>query len=299
MDTLQSWRGNCDVQILTYNCDPSEPDISEIARVTDYVVAYSCKGNATHTEEVQQIKNLIMHCDELTSDKNDVVRVCKKVMNEVTKKRMTSKQECMVLLAELDLVLCTETIENVSISASKRLRKADETETDASFIDKCSKRPAQHESYTMPQCYDVLKNSDANAKKRIPNFVGIGGSPVFPVTENYARHVLIVYRPWRKYPRKINWKADFEDFIQRGSSPLEARLPYRRVMLRYYNKMTYYEPKATDVDHSGNPISKEDEDIMTLCGLAASEEKDYDTNLIRNLPKGLDYAWDKEPKVSK
>ena len=51
---LQSWRGNCDVQLLIYDSNPKTPDISEIARVTDYVVAYSCKGNATLKEEIQQ-----------------------------------------------------------------------------------------------------------------------------------------------------------------------------------------------------------------------------------------------------
>lgn len=57
---LQSWRGNCDVQLLIYNCDPKHPNMSEIARVTDYVVAYACKGNVTMKEEREQNKQLIM-----------------------------------------------------------------------------------------------------------------------------------------------------------------------------------------------------------------------------------------------
>lgn len=58
-DLLRSWRGNCDVQIIVYNCDPKKPDVAEIARVTDYVVAYSCKGNSTIAEEREQMKKLI------------------------------------------------------------------------------------------------------------------------------------------------------------------------------------------------------------------------------------------------
>ena len=58
-DLLQSWRGISDVQILVYNCDPKNPNISEIARVTDYIVAYSCKGNCTFKEEREQSKKLI------------------------------------------------------------------------------------------------------------------------------------------------------------------------------------------------------------------------------------------------
>lgn len=59
---LQSWRGNCDVQILIYDCSPKAPNVSEIARVTDYVVAYSCKGNATLKEEIQQNLKLSIAC---------------------------------------------------------------------------------------------------------------------------------------------------------------------------------------------------------------------------------------------
>lgn len=57
---LQSWRGNCDIQILVYNCDPKAPNINEIARVTDYVVAYSCKGNSTVKEEREQNRKLLL-----------------------------------------------------------------------------------------------------------------------------------------------------------------------------------------------------------------------------------------------
>jgi hypothetical protein len=59
-ELLRSWRANCDIQLLIYNCDPKKLDISEIARVTDYIVAYSCKGNLTMKEELEQNKKIIM-----------------------------------------------------------------------------------------------------------------------------------------------------------------------------------------------------------------------------------------------
>ena len=60
MDVLRCWRGNCDVQLLIYDSDPMSPDLSEIARVTDYVVAYACKGNATLQMEKDVIQDVIM-----------------------------------------------------------------------------------------------------------------------------------------------------------------------------------------------------------------------------------------------
>ena len=56
---LVSWRGNCKVDIILYESDPKNPDPSDVANVTDYVVSYSCKGNTTLVEEKKQIRDLI------------------------------------------------------------------------------------------------------------------------------------------------------------------------------------------------------------------------------------------------
>ena len=44
---LRGWRGNCDFKILLYSSNDGQPDAEEISKVTDYVVAYQCKGNET------------------------------------------------------------------------------------------------------------------------------------------------------------------------------------------------------------------------------------------------------------
>jgi len=62
---LQSWRANCDIQVLIYDTDPAQPDPTEISRVTDYVVAYACKGNATLAVERKHVKDFtlrLVHC---------------------------------------------------------------------------------------------------------------------------------------------------------------------------------------------------------------------------------------------
>jgi len=57
---LQSWRANCDMKILLYKTNPSKPDMSEIARVSDYIVGYCCKGNNTQAIERKTVKDFIM-----------------------------------------------------------------------------------------------------------------------------------------------------------------------------------------------------------------------------------------------
>ena len=58
-DLLQCWRGNCDIQVLLYDHDMKQPSAQDIARVTDYVVAYATKGNKPLREEREQNKLLI------------------------------------------------------------------------------------------------------------------------------------------------------------------------------------------------------------------------------------------------
>ena len=47
LDMLQSWRGNCDFQLMLYASDPFNPDPAEIVRITNYIVAYARKGNVS------------------------------------------------------------------------------------------------------------------------------------------------------------------------------------------------------------------------------------------------------------
>ena len=297
MDMLQTWRGNCDIQVLIYDCDIKNPNIAEIARVTDYVVAYSCKGNVTHREERKQNIALIKRADDSHGDITDVVKVSRQVLHDATVKRMISKQEAMVLLGNLDLVLCSETVENVSISSSKRLRKTEDIDTDKSFLTKYENRPILSENKNLMDYYDEIKNKNGGEKKKIPNFVGVYGKPVYPVTESYARHVLLVFRPWRTYPRDLPWVKEFDTFINSPDVPIAAYLPYSRVFQRYTANTTHIEPVSEKTHESKHGLNGDDADLLDLVGLKGSENTDYDTTLMKNLDKGLNYNWNKPVKV--
>jgi len=302
---LQGWRGNCDLQVLLYNCDPKNPDPSEIARVTDYVASYSTKGNATLKEEREHTRNFIMNSEEFTGDSRDIERVCKQIMNKTASQRIISKQECMVLLADMPLIECTEKFETVPLSLSRKLSLNKESSSDQKkFIQQHIDRPPCYENLSMHQFFHVVKNYDMTKKNArggytiVPNFVGITGVPRFPVTEDYARHTLVVHCPWRKYPTNLDWILEFNRFIKSPFCPLAATLPYERVMRRHYDNMTGYEPKTAKVDHSANPISDNDRDILEIVGLHDSEEPDEDTAMLKKIDYGKTHEWDVPPKVS-
>jgi hypothetical protein len=222
-------------------------------------------------------------------------------MNRAVSKRIISKQEAVVLLGDLDLTYCTETIENVSISNSKAVSvTAGDSNGPKTFIKEYKDRPEIFDLTTVHEFYHITRNghqAKTNKKLMIPHFVGINGTPRYPVTDDYARHTLIVHRPWRVYPKQLNWQDEFERFINSPECPVSAKMSYQRVFRRYIDKMTNYEPKAQEGDHTGNVVAEDDEELMLLVGLKNGDEYDFDDALFQQLDKGLSFEWDKPAKV--
>ena len=321
-DLLQSWRANRDVQVLMYSCDPKNPDVLDIARVTDYIVAYSCKGNATMQEEREQNKHMVLEyvfkgytteklltrnlipflpsADEITGDKHDIVRVCKQAMNKAASKRLISKQEAVVLLGELDLCYCTETIESVSISNSKRVTTNDSSRGSGTIVARYKKRKKELEMLSLYEFYHLTKNNGNKGAKnaKIPNFVGVNGTPKFPVTSDYAKNVLIIHKPWREYPDSNDWIGEFNRFINEPGCPLSAQLAYQRVYNRWVCKTQGYDPRAEVYDNSKNPMEYTDTELMDLVGLHKSPDYQYDDSIMKDLERGFSFKWDKDPIVS-
>ena len=218
-------------------------------------------------------------------------------MNKASSKRLISKQEASVLLGGLDLFVCTETIESVSISNSKAMRQKEDQATNKTFLEQYAKREDRYQNISLYDYFLITKTPSKSKKGIIPHFVGISGNPTYPVTENYARHILTVYQPWTKYPVDRNWVAEFESFIKSSDAPPSAKMHYERIMCRHFDHTTHYDPTSTDIDHTGNPITSEDKQLIDLLGLRASDNIDYDTALLKSIEKGENFKWDKNPKV--
>ena len=180
---LQSWRENCDVQFIIYEGDPMNPDLSEIAKLSDYIVACSAKGNCTWSEEIETMRDLINGCEEITSDKQDVKRAVKKVLNDTATRRVISKQEAMVLLGGMDLVQCTEIIETVSIKDSTKLTLTAEStgKKYKSIVKQHENRPLEDEALSLHAFFTKIKNQ--KSKTIIPNFAGPNSRACYPVSE--------------------------------------------------------------------------------------------------------------------
>ena len=232
----------------------------------------------------------------------DVVRVSKKCMNKSAGMRLISKQESVVLMGELDLFTCTETVETVSISNSKRIRTNGNGSTDSNnYVNEYMNRPEECALLSMYRYFVETKNyaKTAGQKQVIPHFVGISGKPSYPPTEDYAKYVLVVHKPWwGRFPTSDNWIEDFLNFINTPDIvPTEVSMEYMRVMQRYYCGNKFVQPVAKDGDHSGNAVPDDIQALINLTGVPAKHFDDDKTNLIKSMDRGIEFQWDKKPKV--
>lgn len=117
----QCWRGNTDIQLILYEGDPKNIDPHELARITDYIVAYTCKGNENFLEERLTYKDIVLSAESVYGDGRDVTRIARKLLNATLGEKMISKQENAVLLSGLNLVSCSESVAHISISGVKKI----------------------------------------------------------------------------------------------------------------------------------------------------------------------------------
>lgn len=293
-DMLCSWRANCDIQILVYDSDPDNPDVKEISRVTDYVVGYTCKGGTTLQEERETNKSLVMKMQETTGDSHDLKALAKKIMNKASSRRLISKQEACVMLANMPLTSCSEFINGVPITRNHKILPASEKQTrQKTFLNLYEKRPMVLSHMNMFD-YFIHDRKKRHLPFAIPHFTGMSSTPTFPVSESYARHTLIVFKPWRIYPTSSDWLGDFDRFINSKSVPRAARMSYDRVVQRHYNGTKFVDPvgKASHVDNTN--LDPEDEAAILLAGMHGN--KADEDSLFARIERGIDYNWNAKPK---
>ena len=294
LDMLQSWRGNCDVQILIYTSNPNDPDPSEIAQVVDYIIGYVCKGNHTFQEELTQFRSLLESTSDETNSSIDVVKLARKLLNKSAANRLISKQETMVLLLDLNLVLCSDRFDLINISSTSVVAAKTNQK---SFLSEYKFRKNQR-TLTLHQYYHFKKDQDSSRTKDlwyIPVYTGINTKPRYPPEFGYAKAQLLIHSPWigSFEFNKDGWEDKFENFIQSKKCPAVAKIPYERAMLIHFNQLKQSEPKATQPQLDLN-MTKENEDLLALLH-EHNDGKDIDTDA--ELYFGETYEWSSKLKV--
>ena len=302
---LQGWRANCDIQILLYDSDPSNPDPADVAKVTDYVVAYACKGNDALQPEKAKLKGYILNLREDAMTENvrtEAKTLARKILNKSISEKVISKQECMVQLAGLHLHLCSEVIQTVSISGSYRLSEDDIGCKGTSFFQKYKVRKDLHH-LSLDDYFHFVKNRNLGKGKRevIPHYVGGCSTPVFPATLQYARSVLLIYKPWNtKFPDRsdIEMMAEFERYIVSFECPMKVKIPYSRARQRVITGTHFAETtsqvEVVNYSEFSLEISSESADAVAIASTFGVDGDEQEQLLDYKYDRGLNYNWSKQ-----
>ena len=271
MHVAQGWRANCDVQFLIYKCHPDRVDPSDVARVTNYIVSYNCKGTEREVEEKKSMKAIIMASREESGTKADLRKLAKRLLNESAKGRVISRQEATCQLADLNLFLCSERIETVSVAGECRL--GGNKKQDSTFLSKYAHR-TDHLEVSLNDYFEVVKNDGVrNGRKwTVPHYVGAKTEAVYPPTSASARGALLVYSPWHgEFPLKKN---DDIGLLETFNTCLKAKLFPDSLLMAYANaKEQCCRPetvsRSTGVDYESFAYN-EDPEVQDVVDLAST-----------------------------
>lgn len=239
--------------------------------------------------------------DVSTGNEHDVMKVARQILNRGSAHRTVSKQECMVELTELPLVLCSETTETVNLSGSYKLGST----THKGLLSQYKRAAANDSQLSLHMFVSQHLNDKAAARSRnketkktiIPHYVGAQGQPKYPPTKEYAMATLLVHKPWggADPPRLPDekWISEFVDFVASDECPAEVIMEYSRVKERFNSKRPP-EAVAADECYDRELQPDMDEDTKDILSIVTNMSVATDPFLSVNdhrFDKGLSYSW--------
>ena len=218
-------------------------------------------------------------------------------MNRANASRVISKQECMVELTSLPLVISSEDIENVNISGAMRITTTNSNAKEKTLISRYQKREDALEHFTLCEFFHNHCINNNNKRTVIPHFVGMSSSPTYPVTSSYARATLIIHMPWRD--PIFHAMADsecintFERLMHNDNFPRSVKLAYQKEKSRYLENTTYLEPvqKEECYDNDDHEVPKEEMELIRLMtSISTNVQKTLNIGGLE-YDRGLTYDW--------
>lgn len=295
---LQGWQANCDIQLILYDAHPDFPDPEEIAKVTDYIVAYACKGNESLTKEKAKIKEYVLGLkSNILQGENDSKLLARKILNMNLAERLLPKQECMIHLVGLPLFLCSECVDRVSISGSYKLGSRKYVSKANCYLKRYAGRTYSHD-LGFDVFYYSIRNGDLKegAKVIIPHYLGGKSVPLYPPADKYARSVIFLYKPWHGIFQETgrSFLLDFKKCIISEECPLKVKIAYNRVRQCTITKTQHVEPTSqveiVNCSEFSLEISDDTCEAVALAStLQAGEDNDQDELDKFSYNVGLEY----------
>jgi len=198
----------------------------------------------------------------------------------------------MVIAAGLDLTLCTERFNTVSLSGHYKVTQG---YTGGNTILNNYARRKVLKGASLDEYFEYTKNTNKEVKT-VPHYVGGSSNPTYPATEGYARSVILKYSPWiGKFDGTQDFIAEFNKFITNPTCPKVVTIPYERIKARVKQRKMFVEPVSVMEPVSYNTFSYDiDSEVQDAVNLASTfadggidnglDDMEYDL--------GVEYEWD-------
>ncbi len=201
---------------------------------------------------------------------------------------MITKQECMVLLAQLPLVISTEMFEKVRLSGDVKITTMNKSSK--TILQQYKNRKYENEKDSLHQFFYKSMKTKAEKCKRdiIPHYVGANVKAIYPPTLNYARSMLFIHQHWRgsQIGNSSNYIDLFNEFIKSPNCPKSLLLSYDRARMKHAQRFIHQEQIANETSIRDDEMLQEDYDLLQLIGKHISNtENEY------KWPFGENFDW--------
>ena len=191
--------------------------------------------------------------------------ITQKALHGMSAQRTVSIQEAVHMVDNQDLVICSERFTYLSVRQGAMLTRNKDNEKKKDIVTMYRNCSKQFEHLSMDEyfykhfCQYVLKEKGDHTeatKNRILLPVGQNCKPRYPVTYEYAKGVLIQYKPWSKdkpltniLKSRIQTIRTFKRMIDKRQFPLCVRNQYilamkysKQAKLEFLNKQSVQQP---------------------------------------------------------
>jgi hypothetical protein len=163
-----------------------------IVGVWDYVVSYIYKRAETLSAEKKNTRDLIPHSGDITVNKFGLYNVARRLSNMKMMARIIPNQEFMIQLGNLQVVVCSESIQSVSLFTMpnwERAKKHIDGLVNTFGVSDDNLQQSFHQFSKLK-----LNAGKATQKSVVPHYTGGFQYCKLPLTDAYCCQMLTIYK---------------------------------------------------------------------------------------------------------
>ena len=229
-----------------------------------------------------------------------MLHIVRKLFNSIPSTRIIYRQESVMEIAKLPFTTCSEQIIPVHAIGYYRITEKPVSNNMMSLYGHRNINPKQNFADFFYRTYE----SKPTAKPPIMHISGLNGNPVYPVSYDYARSVLIFYKPWSGINKDLlkdrsQVITEFNEFVNSSDCPISVKQAYTRAKLRYKNGQEFIDNNKEDEEYflHNNNLSNDVElsRFIEFSNSFPREAKDFSIMNGYQLNIGRNYNWSKDP----